>query len=117
MGKPGSKMFFSVAIFMILFQSSSSTAVGVSGDEDLETLVENVADHLSYSSSNYGYPQFEFMFLLLFLFFFSFFTFWFDFFFFDMGIGFMRWVTLEMSHGQWCRKKGTNLWLMISLFM
>ncbi|RVW40986.1 Mannan endo-1,4-beta-mannosidase 6 [Vitis vinifera] len=39
---------------MILFQSSSSTAVGVSGDEDLETLVENVADHLSYSSSNYG---------------------------------------------------------------
>ncbi|XP_034692833.1 mannan endo-1,4-beta-mannosidase 6-like [Vitis riparia] len=53
-GKPGSKMFFSVAIFMILFQSSSSTAVGVSGDEDLETLVENVADHLSYSSSNYG---------------------------------------------------------------
>ena len=83
MGKPGSKIFFSVAIFMILFQSSSSTAVGVSGDEDLETLVENVADHLSYSSSNYGYPQFEFMFL----FFFSFFTFWFDFFFF-----FLTWV-------------------------
>ena len=77
-GKPGSKIFFSVAIFMILFQSSSSTAVGVSGDEDLETLVENVADHLSYSSSNYGYPQFEFMFL----FFFSFFTFWFDLFYF-----------------------------------
>ena len=64
-GKLGSKVFFSVAIFVILVQSS----IWVSGDEGLETLVEDVADHPSYSTSNYGYPQFEFIFLLVFFFF------------------------------------------------
>lgn len=65
-GNLGSKLFFSVAIFVILVQVSISTAVvGVSGDEGLETLVEDVADHPSYSTSNHGYPQFEFIFLVL----------------------------------------------------
>ena len=50
-GKLGCKIFFSVAIFMILVQNSSSTAVEVSGDENLETLVELIYFILAISSS------------------------------------------------------------------
>lgn len=105
-GKLGSKIFFSVAICMIL-------VIGVSGDEDFEKLVENVADHPSCSSSDYGYSKFECMFLLGSI---CILTFWFDSFI-GVGIGLTRWASLEMNHGQWCRRKGTNSWWMISLFM
>lgn len=53
-----------VAIFMILIQHSSSTAVGASEEEQLEAVVEGAENHLAYPGRSYGYPFKNFFFFL-----------------------------------------------------
>lgn len=64
----GLKVFSLVTIFMILIQNSSSTVADSSGDEQLETMVEEDENELAYSSRTHGYipnKTFFFFFLLL----------------------------------------------------
>lgn len=51
----GLKVFSLVTIFMILIQNSSSTVADSSGDEQLETMVEEDENELAYSSRTHGY--------------------------------------------------------------
>ena len=51
----GLKFFSLVTIFMILIQVSSSTVPDSSGDEQLETMVEEDENELAYSSRTHGY--------------------------------------------------------------
>jgi len=61
----GLKFFSLVTIFMILIQVSSSTVADSSGDEQLETMVEEDENELAYSSRTHGYiPNTTFFFFL-----------------------------------------------------
>lgn len=62
----GLKFFSLVTIFMILIQNSSSTVADCSGDELLETMVEEDENELAYSSRTQGYiPNTTFFFFWL----------------------------------------------------
>lgn len=64
----GLKVFSLVAIFMILIQNSSFKVAGASGDEQLETMMEEDENDLWYPSRSYGYiPNTNFVLYFLFL--------------------------------------------------
>ncbi|KAK9289459.1 hypothetical protein L1049_007614 [Liquidambar formosana] len=52
--KSGFKIIFAVTIFLIIIDNFSATALDVSGDELLETMVETAENQLSHSSTNLG---------------------------------------------------------------
>jgi mannan endo-1,4-beta-mannosidase len=53
----GLKVFSLVAIFMILIQNSSFKVAGASGDEQLETMMEEDENDLWYPSRSYGIDE------------------------------------------------------------
>ncbi|XP_059668149.1 mannan endo-1,4-beta-mannosidase 6 isoform X1 [Cornus florida] len=53
------KIIYLVAIIVIFAKISSSSVLEVSGDENLELMVEGEGTHLPYSSSNHGMYEFD----------------------------------------------------------